>query len=77
VGVAGKLVLQPVFKDVSHGHELDRAAAGRGKSIGGRAGAASATADQGHLDRVVLRGVDVGSGHAGQGRGGDNTAGVL
>ena len=50
VVVAG---LQAVFEDVGHGHQLDRPLLDR-HGVGGGTRAASAAADQGHIDRVVL-----------------------
>ena len=47
------------------------------QGVGRRAGAAAAAADQGHLDRVVLGGVDVRHGRRRQGRGRGHSAGVL
>ena len=83
VDLVGELLLQlrvaaveAVLEDVGHGHQLDRAVLGR-QGVGRRAGAAAAAADQGHLDRVVLGGVDGRNGDPRQGRGRGDLAGVL
>ena len=59
--------LEPVLEDVRHGDEFDRAVFD-GESVTHGAGTATAAADQRDLDGVVLRSVDVGKGHASQGR---------
>jgi len=65
---------EAVLEDVGHGDELDRAALGV-DGVDGGAGAAAAAADEGDTDGVVLRGVDVRDGHAGEGRDGRDAAG--
>ena len=71
-----KLLLQAVLEDIGHGDQLDRAVLD-GQGVGRGAGAAPAAADQGHLDGVVARRVDVRHGHARQGRSGGESAGVF
>ena len=60
--------VEPVLEEVGHGDQLDLPAGDR-EGVAHGAAAASAAADQGQPDRVVLAGVDVRDGHAGQGRG--------
>ncbi len=64
---------EAILEDVGQGHEL-QALVGR-QRVGRRAGAASAAADQDHLDRVVLPRVDAWNDRAGQGRSGGDLAG--
>ena len=52
-------------------------AAGRLEGVDHRPAAAAAAADQGQADRVVLGGVDVRNGHAGQGGAGDQASALL
>ena len=67
VDLVGELLLEllvaaaeAVLEDVGHGDQLDRPLLDR-QGVGRRAGAAAAAADQGHLDRVVLGGMDGGT----------------
>ena len=68
--------VEAILEGVGHGHQLDGAVLDR-HGIAGRAAAAAAAADQGHLDRVVLGGMDVRDHRGRQGRGGGDAAGIL
>ena len=70
-----RLAASRFVEDVGHGPELGRALGAQG--LGGGPGAASAAADQGDLDRVVLAGVGPRRQRAGQGRARHGRAGLL
>ena len=62
-----------IFEQVGHGDELGRPSGGL-EGVRHGAGAASAAAHDGEADGVVLRGMDVRQGHAGEGRCGEGRA---
>ena len=68
--------LEPVIEHIGHGDQFDRTGLD-GKGIGRGAGAPAAAADQGNLDRVVLRRMDARNGDSRQGRGRGKLAGVF
>ena len=61
---------------VGHRHEFDRAALGI-EGIDRCAAAAATAADQGDLDGVVFRRMDMGNGDSGQGRDRGQPAGIF
>ena len=68
--------VEAILEDIGHGHQLDGTALDR-HGVGRCAAAAAAAADQGHLDRVVLGGMDMRDHRGRQGRGGGDAAGIL
>jgi hypothetical protein len=67
---------KPVGKYVGHGDQLDGAALGAQGILGG-AGAPAAATDQGHLNGIILAGVDLRDGHPRQGGRHGNPSGRL
>src|SRR6185437_2995608 len=68
--------VESIGENVGHGDELGRTVLGQQGVLGG-AGAATATANQSHLNSVILGGVDVGNGQSGQRRSDGDLAGGL
>ena len=71
---AFKAVVELLLEHVGHGDELGGAALA-GKGVVGGAGSAPPAADEGYLDEIAPRGVDMGEGHPRQSRSCGDAAG--
>jgi len=70
-------VVEPIFEDIGHGNELERAASPDRQRVVGCAGAASAATDQSDVDGIAPASVQMRSDPRYQSGGRSNPAGVL